>query len=168
MRGLIFGFCSVSLVYLSPSHNLSIIGVLQKAFMSNSTYSVLFSIKIILTFLGPNSPFASWCYHHAPHSAVFYEAPELSYLRVCTRGPFPFLPSTSLFGVSHSFSRTQRGVYPVPRLPLSGISQCILLASSLSWLHKLLSPVQNDSARLFVPERFRISRLTAKPSTGLS
>lgn len=119
---------------------------------------VLFSIKIILTFLGLNSPSASWCYHHAPHSTVFYEAPELSYLRVCTCGPFPFLPSTSLFGVSHSFSRTQRGVYPVPRLPLSGISQWILLACSLNWLHKLLSPVQNDSVRLFVPKRFRISR----------
>lgn len=61
MRGFIFGLSSVSLVYLSPSHNLSIIGVLQKVFVSNRRTPVLFFIKIILTFVGLSSPFASWC-----------------------------------------------------------------------------------------------------------
>ena len=42
MRGFIFGLSSVSLVYLSPSHNLSIIGVLQKVFVSNRRTPVLF------------------------------------------------------------------------------------------------------------------------------
>ena len=157
MCRFIFGLCPVSLVYLPPSHNISVLEFYKKSSCPIALTPVLFFIKIILTFLGPSSLFASWCIT-TPHILQC----SLKHLNFLISGSVDVVPSLffplllCLASPTHSLGLSVE--FTVPRLPLSGISQCILFACSLNWLHKLLSPVQNDSVRLFVLKWFRISR----------
>ena len=86
--------CSVPLLYLSQSHNLSIIGVLQKVSVPNSMSSSVLFFRIIWLFL-VLVPLHLMVYHHSPHSTTFFEAPDLSHCRVCMCCPF----SSLLFSV---------------------------------------------------------------------